>query len=648
MSTRSGDVSDEPRLDSWKEIASYLGRGIRTVQRWEREEGLPVHRLDHAKRGTVYASRRELTAWWESRRRPEIAPTSTGAAAPAPSRQPRLERVTATSAATFWPSLSSDARMVVYVSDAGKDGESPQVWLQQVGGASVQLTSGQRDCAEPIFSADDTRVLFTATGESTRNVYEMPTLGGQPRLVKRAVRNARPSPDGKWLAYIAIEPRDTLRLVPAAGGEERTLAAGLVDLAFATWSDDSRHLLVVAHPNPTVDLDCWIVPVDGGTAVDTGAMRSGRQQGLIIVAVPAAWGGDSIFYSAAGRQGMHVWRQRLSPGTFEAIGVPELMTPGGDFVFFPAMAAGRLSFVATHADVNLWSVAIDAAGGHVHGPLRRLTRGAGIVGHLTVSQDGRTLAYFAASMTGSELHLRNLENGSETTVAGDRGVTRGFPAISPSGRQLAYSALVPGPPVQRPIFLTDITGGKTRLVRDDCGGRPREWLDEQMLLIETFGSGLNSFLMLDTRDGSQRSLLSAATRKVSNPRISPDGRWLAFDAVQPGGSPEVAIAPLGHSTPVQEPEWIVIREPASHPFWSRDGRLLYYLATFPNIDIRGRVLARGFDPSTGHITSDTTEVLTLGEMIVPAMVTGTAPIVAPDQIIFVLGDFRGDVWIRDV
>ena len=37
----------EDRLDSWKVIAAYLGRGVRTVQRWERDEGLPVHRLAH-------------------------------------------------------------------------------------------------------------------------------------------------------------------------------------------------------------------------------------------------------------------------------------------------------------------------------------------------------------------------------------------------------------------------------------------------------------------------------------------------------------------------------------------------------------------------------------------------------------------------
>ena len=75
---------------------------------------------------------------------------------------------------------------------------------------------------------------------------------------------------------------------------------------------------------------------------------------------------------------------------------------------------------------------------------------------------------------------------------------------------------------------------------------------------------------------------------------------------------------------------------------------LYYLPTFPNMDIRSRVFARGFDPSTGRVVNEATEVLTLREMIVPAMMTGTAPVVAPDQIVFVLGDFRGDVWIRDV
>jgi TolB-like protein/Tfp pilus assembly protein PilF len=60
------------RLDSWKEIAGYLGRDIRTVQLWEKREGLPVHRHTHATRASVYAYTEELDAW-RAGRRPRVA-----------------------------------------------------------------------------------------------------------------------------------------------------------------------------------------------------------------------------------------------------------------------------------------------------------------------------------------------------------------------------------------------------------------------------------------------------------------------------------------------------------------------------------------------------------------------------------------------
>ncbi len=56
------------RLDSWKEIASYLGRSEKTVRRWEENEELPVHRLHHEKRGSVYAYTREIDSWREARK----------------------------------------------------------------------------------------------------------------------------------------------------------------------------------------------------------------------------------------------------------------------------------------------------------------------------------------------------------------------------------------------------------------------------------------------------------------------------------------------------------------------------------------------------------------------------------------------------
>jgi len=51
------------RLESWKQIAAYLKRGVRTVRRWEHDEGLPVHRHVHRVLGSVYAYRTEIDAW---------------------------------------------------------------------------------------------------------------------------------------------------------------------------------------------------------------------------------------------------------------------------------------------------------------------------------------------------------------------------------------------------------------------------------------------------------------------------------------------------------------------------------------------------------------------------------------------------------
>ncbi len=62
------DRLSSDRLDSWKEIASYLGRDVRTVQRWERNEGLPVNRHLHQVQHTVYASKRKIDTWINERR----------------------------------------------------------------------------------------------------------------------------------------------------------------------------------------------------------------------------------------------------------------------------------------------------------------------------------------------------------------------------------------------------------------------------------------------------------------------------------------------------------------------------------------------------------------------------------------------------
>jgi TolB-like protein len=66
--SRSPEQAGSDRLDSWKEIAAYLRREVRTLHRWEIQEGLPIHRHLHKERGTVYAYKSELNTWWQDRR----------------------------------------------------------------------------------------------------------------------------------------------------------------------------------------------------------------------------------------------------------------------------------------------------------------------------------------------------------------------------------------------------------------------------------------------------------------------------------------------------------------------------------------------------------------------------------------------------
>lgn len=78
-----GSPLQDKKLVSWKEIATYLGREVRTVQRWEETEGLPVHRHEHLKKSTVYAYPGELDAWFK-KRQPVEDPEADAAFVPEP------------------------------------------------------------------------------------------------------------------------------------------------------------------------------------------------------------------------------------------------------------------------------------------------------------------------------------------------------------------------------------------------------------------------------------------------------------------------------------------------------------------------------------------------------------------------------------
>jgi hypothetical protein len=258
MEKRAPDEPPRPsegRLDSWKKIAVYLKRDVTTVQRWEKREGMPVHRQLHDKMGSVYAFRSELDDWMQRRSEPnplgaaEPTPSETPAVTPpsrlanSPARSTLLAVAGALAAVAvvallwlqrgdrFWrnpiagaayqpvtgfdgrneaAAVSRDGQFVAFLSDRGG---RTDVWVTQFGSGQFHNLTKDVD-GELInpsirtlgFSPDGALVTFWLRNRSGPpgediSIWAVPTLGGQPRPYLEGVAEAAWSPDGKRLAY---------------------------------------------------------------------------------------------------------------------------------------------------------------------------------------------------------------------------------------------------------------------------------------------------------------------------------------------------------------------------------------------------------------------------------------------------------------
>jgi Tol biopolymer transport system component len=553
----------EDRLDSWKEIAAYLNRDVTTVQRWEKREGMPVHRHLHDKMGSVSAFRADLDAWARTRKlrapendlpapvppppAPHVAnPTSptkwrlvlpvTAAAALAvaaslwlqkteyfwrnPIANARFQTITDMDGGEQAAAVSRDGQFVAFLS--ARDGQM-DVWVTQAGsGQFHNLTHGSMpDIVNPDvrtlgFSPDGSLVTFWVrrlggSGGAVTGTWAVPTLGGQPRPYLEGVAEFDWSHDGR-LVYHTSRPGDPMFV--SDGGrrsEDRpifTAPAGL-HCHFQLWAPDAAFVYFVQGSLPD-KLDIWrIAPAGGRPERITSHMAR--------VTHPVLLDRRTLMYLACDPDGSGPWLYSMDVERR----IPHRLTSGLDrYTSLAASADGR-RLVVTRASPKraLWRLRLAESPSEAPAARIPLTTSTGFSPRLGPDY----LLYVSA--TGTRESIWKLANGTDTELWNGLGAqVFGGPAISPDGRYIAFSVRQHG---QTFLYAMQADGANARIVSDslDLRGAPAWSPDGRSITSAADDHGVTRLFRVPV-DGRAPALF---VKEYSvDPTWAPDGRFAVY------------------------------------------------------------------------------------------------------------------------
>ena len=576
-----------------------------------------------------------------------------------------LTPITADSGLSYSPALSPDGKLLAYASDRSGEGNL-DIWVQQIGGGEpVRLTHHEADDYEPSFSPDGTLIVFASVRQGAGSgVYVIPALSGRERLIATRGRNPRFSPDGQWIAYWDA---DKTYVVPVGGGPPRQLAAEFLIATHPVWFRDGKRLLVVGNRNaPGAYIDDWyIVPIEAGGAVRGIGAREllvrhrlrGPYGPVLIGIVPeVSPKGDAVVFSASAGVSTNLWRVHISSETGLLSGVPEQLTflateAGFGFQSPSAALSGdvlRVAFWNVTANVDLWSLPLDANEGRPVGQMRQLTRNAAIEQWGSLSADGKAMTYNVRTRENWDVWLMDLESGRQEPLAVGP-FAEVWPKITRDGRRVAY-ALEDGK--KQEIYILTLGAAVPEKVCDNCT-EPWDWSSDGQYLLYRTGLPRKIGVVGSTAGG--HIVLQHPKYSLHVPRFSPDDRWIAFSAGESGTTGDAGglfIAPFRGKAEIPVAEWQVVSDGSDSltaaAGWSPDGNLFYFMSErdgsrclwAQRLDAAKRPQGRPFEVQPFHYP----QVRSMGLWQPGA--AGTS--MGKDSIVFSKAEASGNIWMAEV
>ena len=313
---------------------------------------------------------------------------------------------------------------------------------QVAGGEPVRWTRHEADDHEPVFSPDGSKIAFRSERDGG-GIYVISALGGDERLIAPQGRRPQYSPDGTQIAYLvdvkATNLNSKIYLVASNGGPPRQLQPQFAYAFSPVWSPDGKHVVFLGVKDERLFLasrgimdstqepwDWWVAPVEGGTAIPTGAMGVMRRQGLKgprRYLSPEKWvtseHGDAIIFSARLGDSINIWQVGISSKTWQISDAAQRRTFGAGEVDPSFADPDRLVFTSSSAQSDLWSLPIDANQGKVLGKAEPLTQNATDDVNPSLSADGKKLAFNSTRSGHPDIWIRDMETGQERALTDD-------------------------------------------------------------------------------------------------------------------------------------------------------------------------------------------------------------------------------------
>jgi len=587
----------QPKLESWKEIAAYLQRDVKTAHRWEKHEGLPIHRHTHKSRSSVYAHAAEIDAWKLSRkavREPVPSPSlwrvptfaltilmclvmvGNGIrpqAASAQEGKAGVKRILVPKGKLQYLTLSPDGQWL-----GGTDWNSGDLVLTRTSsGETRRLVQGHFNddpvswAQSPLLSPDQKQVAYWWYDYADPQAHgQVRLMANQPGAKPRVLVQATDGPDGTM--PIAWSPDGKRMLVNLGRREE---GQPIHEIAWATVSDGSVQVIRKLERWNSARNYSFVLSPDGRYIAYSGRMgpdapdtaiyvfsADGASQAEIVRGgsnVDPVWtpDGSRILFGSNRSGSFGLWSAPVREG--KPAGVPSLLRPDTSIARpIGVSRTGRYFYNAHPGLRQIFIAPMDPGTG-------KATPGVpeSFVGEApTWSLDGKWLAFKRQSLNSDSqrsLVVRSGERGNEWTLV---------PNLSDDAPLWHRNGTVQFDGSKRRVSVDSGQPEVVTIPFQVPSGVPSP--DEKLLYRRPNGTteGLEA---LDAVTGEVAKKMFPVPGGVIFFTVSPDGKTLA---VISGGSPILHLSRI--DTDGSNYRELISPVSLGRPVWSHDGRWIYF------------------------------------------------------------------------